>query len=141
MQHDPLFTGDLLTPLIILLLTPRLAGARRTGTPVEGALLPAQQQLNVDIVRMQLRRLLLRYLRGQLHDIHKDIVAVQRIAPRRLIRRRLASPPRHGTTPRVTVDAVRPHSAPVHRPAASSLSLRQPCHAQQSRIVAIIRRP
>ena len=87
LQYHSLLIGNLTAQLIIILNVHLFAVTSRIGHPEQNPFFAGQQHLNINVLLMQLRFLMLWALRCKLHDIHKNILALQRVAPRRLLLR------------------------------------------------------
>ena len=81
LQYDRLLIGNLAAQLIVVLNMHLIALASRIGHPEQNAFFAGQQHLNINVLLMQFRFLLLWALRRKLQDIHKNSLALQRVAP------------------------------------------------------------
>ncbi|MNN72198.1 hypothetical protein D3C81_1882110 [compost metagenome] len=80
-----MFIGNLAAQLIILFNMHVFALTCGTCQTEKNTLFTCQQQLDINIAFMQLRLFFLWRLRGELHHVHKQIVAFQYIVSRRVI--------------------------------------------------------
>ncbi|MNR38664.1 hypothetical protein D3C85_1567860 [compost metagenome] len=86
-QIKSLHSFDSTAELIILLSVHLLALTCRACHAIQNALLSCQQQLDINVLLMQFGFFLLRQLRGKRHYVHKNIVALQFVTPRRFVLR------------------------------------------------------
>ena len=82
LQGHLLLVGDSCAQLVVLFFMPGVALTGAIGHAAVDCLLALQQDLNINKFFVQLRFFTFRRLRGEAHDVHINIIALQLITPR-----------------------------------------------------------